>query len=228
MGSSGVVAARDGKLYLVTNRHVLMVAEIEKARTTDMAMKAYQVQVAFATGKIKVAERVFHVAGALDDNLGFFEPDLAILEVDGSDLREGVDFVLLPPVGDRPILQGDEVVVVGNPEGFAGTQTFGHVSAVRDVPCSNGTSLTWIQTDAAINHGNSGGPLFLNRDGHFVWAGIATLRDAEEGSTGLNFALHSKYAVQPEGYWFTGDAAGIAKAMTDLYGLDVGVCNPPG
>jgi serine protease Do len=74
-------------------------------------------------------------------------------------------------------------MAVGEPKGLAWTATFGRVSAFRNGSDSPG-GATAIQFDAAVNPGNSGGPL-INRDGKVVGVVTATVRDAQ----GLSFAL---------------------------------------
>src|SRR6266478_4590204 len=92
--------------------------------------------------------------------------------------------------GDSDKLRlGDWVVAIGNPFSLGGTVTAGIVSAKnRDI--SSGPYDSYIQTDAAINRGNSGGPLF-NLDGEVI--GVNTLIIAPSGgSIGIGFAVPSK------------------------------------
>ena len=106
--------------------------------------------------------------------------DLAIIKIAGFDL---------PTVelgNSNDIRSGERVVVIGSPRGLQGTVTTGVVSAVRDDPAGAGFKL--IQTDASINHGNSGGPL-LNDRGQAI--GVVTWK--LRGSEGLNFAVPINY-----------------------------------
>jgi serine protease Do len=112
--------------------------------------------------------------------------DVAVLKVEATDLEAAV-------IGssDRLIV-GDQVVAIGNPLGeLTATQTVGYVSAKeRDVNTS-GFAINMIQTDAAINSGNSGGPLF-NMNGEVV--GITTAKysgNSGSGATieGIGFAI---------------------------------------
>lgn len=81
---------------------------------------------------------------------------------------------------------GDEVVAVGNPFGLGGTVTSGIISALsRDI--RSGPFDDFIQTDASINKGNSGGPLF-NNDGQVIGVNTAIL-SPDGGSVGIGFAV---------------------------------------
>ncbi|SNR47416.1 Do family serine endopeptidase [Puniceibacterium sediminis] len=84
---------------------------------------------------------------------------------------------------------GDEVVAVGNPFGLGGTVTSGIVSAIsRDI--HSGPYDDFIQTDAAINKGNSGGPLF-NNAGDVIGMNTAIF-SPDGGSVGIGFAVPSE------------------------------------
>ena len=112
--------------------------------------------------------------------------DVALLKVEAEDLP----YVVL---GDSDRLTvGDQVVAIGNPLGeLTSTLTVGYVSAKeRDVNTS-GFAINMLQTDAAINSGNSGGPLF-NMEGHVI--GITTAKysgSSSSGATieGIGFAI---------------------------------------
>jgi serine protease Do len=111
--------------------------------------------------------------------------DLAILKID-------VDHPLPAiKVGDSDKVRvGDRVIAIGNPLGLSSTVTSGIVSALhRDL---RGTPYDeFIQTDAAINHGNSGGPLF-NMAGEVIGINNQIFSDsATSGSIGLGFAIPS-------------------------------------
>jgi putative serine protease PepD len=113
--------------------------------------------------------------------------DLAVLKVNAPASK-------LHPLslGDSSALQvGDGVVAIGSPFGLAETVTSGIVSALnRDINATNNYPISGaIQTDAAINHGNSGGPL-LNMAGQVV--GITTQIESESGGNeGVGFAVSS-------------------------------------
>src|ERR1700760_2134344 len=113
--------------------------------------------------------------------------DLAVLKFKPPKPLTAVKF------GDSDKLRlGDWVVAIGNPFSLGGTVTAGIVSAKnRDI--SSGPYDSYIQTDAAINRGNSGGPLF-NLDGDVI--GVNTLIISPSGgSIGIGFAVPSKTVV---------------------------------
>lgn len=114
--------------------------------------------------------------------------DLAVLKVDPKLKKlKAVGF------GDSDKMRiGDWVMAIGNPFGLGGTVTLGIVSA-RDRDINTGPYDDFIQTDAAINRGNSGGPLF-NMDGQVVGINTAIISPTG-GSIGLGFSIPSKLAV---------------------------------
>ncbi len=158
---SGVIISTDG--YIVTNNHVVEDADEITVKLND--------------------EREFkgRIIGTDPDT------DLALLKI------EGDDFPTLP-VGDSDALKvGEWVLAVGNPFSLSSTVTAGIVSAkARDIGSSaaNGQGATiqsFIQTDAAINQGNSGGAL-VNARGELV--GINAMLYSPTGSySGYGFAI---------------------------------------
>jgi putative serine protease PepD len=118
--------------------------------------------------------------------------DLALLKVDATNLH-ALSF------GDSSGLQvGDNVYAIGNPYGLDHTLTSGIVSALnREIDAPDGTPITGaIQTDAALNPGNSGGPL-LDADGKVVGvnsqiASSGSSSGGEAGNVGIGFAIPSK------------------------------------
>ena len=113
--------------------------------------------------------------------------DLAVLKVETED--EKLPFV---EFGDSDGLRvGDWVLAVGNPFGLGGTVTAGIVSA-RGREIGQGQYDDFIQTDASINRGNSGGPLF-NMDGEVIGVNTAIFSQSG-GSVGIGFAISSNLA----------------------------------
>jgi serine protease Do len=113
--------------------------------------------------------------------------DLALLRVKPEKPLTSVQF------GDSDKLRlGEWVVAIGNPFSLGGTVTAGIVSA-RNRDINSGPYDNYIQTDAAINRGNSGGPLF-NLEGEVIGINTAIISPSG-GSIGIGFAVPSKTAV---------------------------------
>jgi serine protease Do len=113
--------------------------------------------------------------------------DLALLRVKPEAPLKSVQF------GDSDKLRlGEWVIAIGNPFSLGGTVTAGIVSA-RNRDINSGPYDNYIQTDAAINRGNSGGPLF-NLDGEVIGINTAIISPSG-GSIGIGFAVPSKSAV---------------------------------
>lgn len=113
--------------------------------------------------------------------------DLAVLKVDA----EGIELkpVILGTSSDLRV--GQSCFAIGNPYGYEHTLTTGVVSGLgREIPSPNGSAIRGaIQTDAAINAGNSGGPL-VDSYGHVVGVNTATFTRKGTGlSSGVNFAI---------------------------------------
>ena len=164
---SGVIISNDG--YIVTNNHVIEGAdEIEVTMNDDKVLKAKLIG-------------------------GDAESDLALLKIEGSDF-------LFVPFGDSDQLKvGEWVLAVGNPFNLTSTVTAGIVSAKgrgsisagspyrRDMGQEQNKIESYIQTDAAVNPGNSGGAL-VNTKGELV--GINTAIYSETGNyVGYSFAI---------------------------------------
>jgi S1-C subfamily serine protease len=165
---SGVVI--DGRGYIVTNNHVISEAANNPSQ--------YKTTVYFADGKDAPA------------NLVGRDPktDLAVLKVDN------VDNLTVARLGDSDKVRvGEEVIAAGSPLGLRSTVTHGIVSALhRPIPLSGDgsdtdTVIDGIQTDASINHGNSGGPL-IDMDSQVI--GINTAgKSLSDSASGLGFAI---------------------------------------
>jgi S1-C subfamily serine protease len=115
---------------------------------------------------------------ALDKN-----HDLALIKIDAPNLTP----VTLSD--SRNLVVGQRVYAIGNPFGLNGTMTRGIISAIRSIRSPNGSPIEdAIQTDAAVNPGNSGGPL-LNSHGEVI--GITTMiaSNGADQSSGIGFAI---------------------------------------
>jgi serine protease Do len=151
-----------GTGFLVT-RTGLIVTNAHVAREEE------SLQARFSGGVELTAEVAY-----IDDDL-----DIALLKV------EGANFPHLVLAETATVRQGQEVLAVGNPgQAMLFSVTKGIVSGIDEFP--NAGQGTWIQTDAQLNPGNSGGPL-VNMQGAVV--GIATSRPAGGNTTGIGFAL---------------------------------------
>jgi S1-C subfamily serine protease len=175
MQGSGVVV--DGRGYIVTNNHVISEAANNPSQ--------FKTTVVFNDGKEVPA------------NLVGRDPktDLAVLKVDN------VDNLSVARLGDSDKVRvGDEVLAAGSPLGLRSTVTHGIISALhRPVPLSGegsdtDTVIDALQTDASINHGNSGGPL-INMDSDVI--GIDTAgKSLSDSASGLGFAIPINEAKQ--------------------------------
>jgi putative serine protease PepD len=161
--SEGTGWVYDTSGHIVTNEHVIDGAS--------------SVKVTFADGSTATASIVGKDIST----------DIAVLKVSG-------DVSKLQPLSlgnSSDIAVGDQVVAIGNPFGLTDTVTSGIVSAVnREIQAPNNEAIEGaIQTDAAINHGNSGGPLFT-MSGQVV--GITSQIESDSGgSDGVGFAVPS-------------------------------------
>ncbi len=115
--------------------------------------------------------------------------DLAVLKIDSG--KENLKAVKW---GDSDTIRvGDWSIAIGNPLGLGGTVTAGIISAIsRDI--GNGPYVKFLQTDASINRGNSGGPLF-NINGEVIGINTAIISQTG-GSIGLGFAIPSNSAFK--------------------------------
>ncbi len=125
--------------------------------------------------------------------------DLALIRIDPS----GLGLHPLNLVSSSSVQVGDAVYAIGNPYGLNETLTRGIVSALgREIAAPDGSKITGaIQTDAALNPGNSGGPL-LNERGEVIGVNSQIASDAarsegsQPGSTGVGFAIASNTLAQ--------------------------------
>ena len=113
--------------------------------------------------------------------------DIAVLKMETKDKFETVEF------GDSDTARvGDWAVAIGNPFGLGGTVTAGIISARnRDINLTRYDDF--IQTDASINQGNSGGPLF-NLKGEVIGINTAIIAPGQSGSIGIGFAIPANAA----------------------------------
>lgn len=114
--------------------------------------------------------------------------DLAVLKINH---ENGDDFPAVEWGDDESTRIGDWVIAIGNPFGQNGTVTAGIISA-RNRNIGNANDVDFIQTDASINRGNSGGPLF-NMQGEVVGVNTAIFSPSG-GNVGIGFSIPSNHA----------------------------------
>lgn len=158
---TGIVMSEDG--YLITNCHVIAQAQQITAMTWD--------------------EQTYPAALVGSDEAS----DLAVLKIEPDEALTAAEF------GDSDALRvGDTVVAIGDPLGvkLRGTMTNGIVSAINRNLMVNDREMTLIQTNAALNNGNSGGPL-INCYGQVVGVNAVKLSSYYSQATveGLGFAI---------------------------------------
>lgn len=167
MSGTGIVMTEDG--YIVTNAHVIYTKN-------------------YNAGEAKSVSVLFSDKSEYDAKIIAFdlETDIAVLKIDETGFTPAV-------FGDSDELRvGELVIAVGNPLGFElfGSVTSGIVSALNREISINEKNMTLIQTDAAINEGNSGGPL-LNTCGQVIGINSAKMSSNYGSATveGLGFAI---------------------------------------
>lgn len=164
---TGIIMKEDG--YIVTNAHVVYTDEYKAGQASEVS--------------VLLSDETRHDAKIIAYDK---ETDIAILKIDASGLTPA-------EFGDSNDLRvGELVVAVGNPLGFElfGSVTFGIVSALNREITVNEKTMSLIQTDAAINSGNSGGPL-LNSCGQVIGINSAKMSSSynQENVEGLGFAI---------------------------------------
>ena len=213
MGSGAII---DTQGHIVTNYHVIRDAELLE---------------------VTLPNKTKHKAKVVGTDAN---NDLAVIQIDVP--RGGLTPI---PMGTSKGLQvGQKVLAIGNPFGLDRTMTTGIISALgRSIQAENGRIIDdIIQTDASINHGNSGGPL-LNNQGQIIGINAAIVSPNDTGNYGIGFAIpvdtvrritdeilklgyvrHAYLGIDARGLLSLGDNPGLADALdlnTD-HGLLVG------
>ena len=164
---SGIIISDDG--YILTNNHIVATSSSESYYQVSDANK---VTVTLYNDETEYEAKII----GKDE-----QTDLAVIKIDKTGLSKA-EFA-----DSDSIKVGEFAMAVGNPLGMQSSITCGVVSAVnRDVTDTDGKSFTLIQTDAAINSGNSGGAL-VNSEGKVI--GINTLKLSGTGIEGMGFAI---------------------------------------
>ncbi|BEV02619.1 Do family serine endopeptidase [Novosphingobium olei] len=164
---SGFIISADG--YIVTNNHVI---------TADGQGEVESITVTMTDGTDYPAKLIGRDAAS----------DLAVLKISGTKPFPFVKF------GDsRHARVGDWVIAIGNPFGLGGTVTSGIISAVYRNTGSGSAYDRYLQTDASINRGNSGGPMF-DMNGNVIGINNAIFSPTG-GSVGIGFAIPAEIAA---------------------------------
>ena len=154
-------------------------------------------------GKVLTAAHVVQTADVA--NVEFPDGRTIIAHVIGSDIRSDVALLQLNEIpkdvapvtlGDSDKMEvGDQVFVIGAPYGISQTLSVGHLSGRHRLPSNeSATSVEFLQTDAAINTGNSGGPMF-DMQGNVIGI-VSSIMSHSGGSEGLAFATAANTAKQ--------------------------------
>lgn len=164
---SGIIISNDG--YILTNNHIINSSDTsvyyEVSKATKVYVYLYNDETPYEATIVGTDE----------------ETDLAVIKIEKADLTPA-------ELGDSNSVKiGEFAMAIGNPLGMQSSVTSGIVSAVnRNVTSEDGTTYNLIQTDAAINSGNSGGAL-INAEGKVI--GINTLKLSGSGIEGMGFAI---------------------------------------
>jgi serine protease Do len=207
---SGVVIDEEG--YLLTNDHVVR--------------RASKITVSFCTGTNAYTATVV----ASDP-----KSDVALLKLNA---RPGEKFKAIQLGREDDLLLGETVMALGNPFGLGGSVTRGILSSKSRVLPKEGESLdiaNWLQTDAPINLGNSGGPLVDVR-GELIGINVAVLNQFQgQPAQGIGFAIPIRRVLEAlsdifptefvKGYWF---GARVKVGTTPLVIMNVQPQSPAG
>ncbi len=166
-GSGIIVGETDTELLIATNNHVVEDAE--------------SLEITFIDNSTAQA-----VVKGTDTDM-----DIAVIAVPVSALsQETLDCIVVARLGNSDELKlGRPVVAIGNALGYGQSVTNGIISALdREMTSEDGSTGRYIQTNAAINHGNSGGAL-LNMNGEVIGINVARIDDGVVSVEGMGFAI---------------------------------------
>ena len=166
---SGIIISEDG--YILTNNHVV-------SSSSSESNSYYQISEATKVSVTLFNDETEYEAKIVGQDE---QTDLAVIKIEKNGLTKA-EFA-----DSDSVKVGEFAMAVGNPVNMTSTVTTGIVSAVnRKITDSEGKTYTCIQTDAAINSGNSGGAL-VNSEGKVI--GINTLKLSGTGIEGIGFAI---------------------------------------
>lgn len=221
-GSGIIVGQSDTELLIATNNHVIEEAENIKVTFTDATPDNLADDITVDA----------LVKGTQPDN------DLAVIAVPLESIPEEVlSYIKIAALGDSNNLKvGEGTIAIGNALGYGQSVTKGCVSALnREVTIDNRT-LKMIQTDAAINSGNSGGAL-LNMNGEVI--GINSAKAIANNVEGMGYAIpissvvdiinelmnrETRFIVEPSEQGYLGiQGVNITRQYSEAYGAPMGV-----
>lgn len=242
-GSGIIIGKNDTELLIVTNYHVVANSkELSVVFSPVESKLEMQAQEGGANSQSSILESedipTAIVKGYDSDK------DLAVIAVALKDIPADVlSQIKVATIGDSSALKpGDQVVAIGNALGYGQSVTTGIISAVNrkiTMESADGSSLvtnSFIQTDAAINQGNSGGAL-LDMQGNVI--GINSVKIATTGVEGMGYAIpisdvgsiidelmlrRTRSVVDEEKQGFLGiTGADVSSSMSQTFGIPVGV-----
>lgn len=163
---SGIIISEDG--YILTNNHIINSSSsssfYEVGKANKVIVYLYNDETAYEATIVGTDEQT----------------DLAVLKIDKNNLTAA-------ELGDSSKIRvGEFAMAIGNPLGMQSSVSSGMISAINRTVTSEGNTYNLIQTDAAINSGNSGGAL-VNSKGEII--GINTLKMSGSGIEGMGFAI---------------------------------------
>jgi len=167
---SGIIISEDG--YILTNNHV-----VDTSSSSSSSYSYYDLSKATSV-KVKLHndDTAYDATIVGQDS----KTDLAVLKIEKTGLT-AAEFA-----NSDEVKIGEFAMAIGNPLGLGSSITCGVISAVNREVSSDGTTYKCIQTDAAINSGNSGGAL-VNSEGKVI--GVNTLKLSGTGVEGIGFAI---------------------------------------
>lgn len=175
-GSGVIVSQNETELLIATNNHVV---EGAQELSVCFTVEAKDPEDAVVKAQTKGTDP---------------SHDLAVIAVNLADIPEEVKSqIKVIPQGDSEALEmGQQVVAIGNALGYGQSLTVGYISALNREVTVDEVTNSMIQTDAAINFGNSGGAL-LNTAGELI--GINSVKAAQTGVEGMGYAIPTNTAM---------------------------------
>lgn len=238
-GSGIIIGQNDTELLIVTNYHVVANSKELSVVFSPVESKLEQQAGSEGAGSLGDADIPTATVKGYDSN-----KDLAVIAVRLKDISSDVlSQIKVATIGDSSTLKpGDQVIAIGNALGYGQSVTTGIISAVNrsiTMESADGSSTvtnTFIQTDAAINNGNSGGAL-LDMAGNLI--GINSVKIATTGVEGMGYAIpitdvegiidnlmvrQTRDVVAAEKQGFLGiTGADVTSTNNETFGIPVGV-----